>query len=1014
LVAVDRDGSTYVAGTTNSSAFPVLAAIQTNIGGQPLRVSLDQGSTWFSSTIPAPVTALASSANRPNVVFAGTRQGLFKSLDGGKTWSALKAPSSYTAFQINAIVVDPNEPDTLNVATSSGEFKSMDAGLTWRLTAGGPGDVLSSSAARPATLFLVANSILYRTIDGAEKWALLPGAPANVETVACDPGHPDVAFAITYYMNPGLYKTTDGGDTWTKLSLSSVSTYSAHSLAVSSDAVYVTTSKGIAVSRDGGINWSQTTVATQAPLIVVDPSNPRIVYAGIGVVLRTSDSGVSWSTVLSIRQNVSALAVLPGNGNTSVFVGANPGQNAFLTKWSADGSRMIYSTYLGGSFSDTAAAIAVDRAGNAYVTGYTSSTDFPTTTDALQVKNPGSTNAFLMKISPQGDRLLYSTYLGGSAQDAATSITLDGSGNVYLAGYAGSPDFPRTLGDALKEGCAQPLPIGVFAQNNGDAFVAKINIDRGQLVYSTLVGGTCAEQALGVALDSFGNAIVVGVTNSTDFPVTADALEKTHSDVFVETGFLVKLASNGSVVFGTYLGGAGRNTAESVATDAQGDVYVAGSSQGFDSIQFGPPPWPPTGGPFAGFAITQFQVSRAFGFPLSTPGAAYVVKLRHETSARLYLKYLGGTYGEGKDIAVDGAGRVWITGGADEIADSDTMFPLVHPFQAATGTSFVTQVSSDGSTILFSSRAYGVGGLALDRAGNLLVAGEANVVAGCGSAPPTSVCFSEQNAVQLTRLDADVTGITVEDPQPLIPITASNSPYEGIGGGELLVLTGEGFGPKVPVLASLTPDGKLSTSLAGITVTFDGVPAPLLSVEEGRIVCITPLRMGVISPSDSPPGTLIFGTTVMRIQSANGESTPLRLGVLDSAVGVLAVVNADGSVNSPAHPAPAGSVITVYAEGLGFYLSGADGEIANSGSPIVLHYGRTLVAAVGGVQADIVYAGTAPGQIVGVVQFNLRVPVGSPPGAYTAKVGLGTGYSPLTFDYPPEDSATFSLNLGPK
>ena len=278
----------------------------------------------------------------------------------------------------------------------------------------------------------------------------------------------------------------------------SVSTFA---LAANTAAVYVGTDIGVLLSRDGGATWTPDTVTAPTDNIAVDASNPKIVYAASARgIFRSTDGGTTWSISLAVRQNVQTLAIVPTNP-PAVFVGATPGQNIFVTKWSADGKQMLYSTYLGGGFYDFATGIAVDNQGNAYVTGYTFSQDFPVTPGALQTKNSGASNAFLAKVGPQGDRLLYATYLGGSVGDAASAIALDSVGNAYLTGYAGSSDFPVTAGAAqnrLKEKCATLAP----PFNLGDAFVSKINADTSQRVYSTFLGGTCGEQGLGIAVDS--------------------------------------------------------------------------------------------------------------------------------------------------------------------------------------------------------------------------------------------------------------------------------------------------------------------------------------------------------------------------------------------------------------------------------------------------------------------------------------------------------------------------------
>ena len=205
-----------------------------------------------------------------------------------------------------------------------------------------------------------------------------------------------------------------------------------------------------------------------------------------------------------------------------------PTSHAFVTKYNLTGSALVYSTYLGGSTSDGAGGIAVDSSGNAYVTGFTSSTDFPTTPGAFQtVCNGGSGcaqygDAFVTEFNPEGSALVYSTYLGGSTSDGAGGIAVDSSGNAYVTGFTSSTDFPTTPGAFQTvcnggSGCAQ----------YGDAFVTEFNPEGSALVYSTYLGGSNYEQNPGIAVDSSGNAYVTGTTGSTDFPTTPGAFQTT-------------------------------------------------------------------------------------------------------------------------------------------------------------------------------------------------------------------------------------------------------------------------------------------------------------------------------------------------------------------------------------------------------------------------------------------------------------------------------------------------------
>ena len=195
---------------------------------------------------------------------------------------------------------------------------------------------------------------------------------------------------------------------------------------------------------------------------------------------------------------------------------------------------LSYSTYLGGSDEDEGWGIAVDSSGNAYVTGWTYSTDFPTTADAYQSTFNGWTDAFVVKLSASGDNLVYSTYLGGSYEDEGFGIAVDSSGNAYVTGRTYSTDFPTTA-DAYDR-----------TYNGGyyDAFVVKLSASGDNLVYSTYLGGNDWDIGFGIAVDSSGNAYVTGWTRSTNFPTTPNAYQSTYN--YGGDAFVVKFDLGGS------------------------------------------------------------------------------------------------------------------------------------------------------------------------------------------------------------------------------------------------------------------------------------------------------------------------------------------------------------------------------------------------------------------------------------------------------------------------------------
>jgi hypothetical protein len=246
-------------------------------------------------------------------------------------------------------------------------------------------------------------------------------------------------------------------------------------------------------------------------------------------------------------------------------------RDAFLTKLNHMGTALVYSTYIGGSSSDEGRAVAVDGAGNAYMTGDTGSADFPTTPGAFDTAL-NDFDAFVTKLDPTGVALVFSTYLGGAGGEQGFDITIDASENVYVTGSTFSPDFPTTAG-------AFDSTV-----NGTDAFVTKLNPAGSALVFSSYLGGSAIEEGIGIATDSSGNAYVAGITTSLDFPTTSGAFGPSLNG-FCDT-FVTQLDPTGSaLLFSTFLGGSdieceSRNPR--IATDSSGNAYVAGQTLSSD------------------------------------------------------------------------------------------------------------------------------------------------------------------------------------------------------------------------------------------------------------------------------------------------------------------------------------------------------------------------------------------------------------------------------------------------
>jgi hypothetical protein len=350
---------------------------------------------------------------------------------------------------------------------------------------------------------------------------------------------------------------------------------------------------------------------------------------------------------------------------------------AFVTKVNPTGTALVYSTFIGGSNFEWGRGIAIDAAGNAYITGQTKSSNFPTTGGAFDRTFNVDTcprcgidqyDAFVLKLNAAGSALVYSSFLGGFNLDDGMAIAVDGAGNAYVAGETEASNFPTTAG------AFDRTINGAF-----DTFVTKFNATGSALVYSSYLGGSAVEFPSRVAVDTSGNLFFAGSTSSTNFPTTAGAFDRTQNGAF--DVFVTKLNAAGSaLVFSTFLGGSGFDSAGGLGIDSAGNSYVSGGSGSVD--------FPTTPGAFD---------------TLPDGSDAFVTKLNPAGSALIYSTVLGGTDAEGaSSLALEPSGSVWVTGGTGS-ADFPIIVGAADSTHNGMSDVFVSQLNANGSTLLYST-----------------------------------------------------------------------------------------------------------------------------------------------------------------------------------------------------------------------------------------------------------------------------------------------------------------------
>jgi hypothetical protein len=477
--------------------------------------------------------------------------------------------------------------------------------------------------------------------------------------------------------------------------------------------------------------------------ITVDAAGALVAHTAAGD-LRQPPPGV-YQEIAGVRHRVAGDYVVDGEGNIRFRLGTYDASRPVVID-----PILAYSTYLGGTWDDADApfegieGVALDGAGNIYVTGTTQSPDFPTTPGADRTLD-GYRDIFVTKLSPAGT-VLYSTYLGDSCDDAARDIAVDAAGNAYVTGRlnggscyadvagalivkldpAGAVVYASVLGGRLADssighaiavdGQGQAYVTGVANSDThdfpttpgafravecenvypfaGDVFVAKLSADGHSLLYSTIICGGGDDFPTGIALDAAGNAYVAGATASSDFP-TVNPFQAMRRNGSVDiTGFVSKVSPDGSqLLYSTYLGGTESDAIGSIAVDGQGQAYVTGGTLSVD--------FPTTPGVLQEHAGNRHCIE--------TCTDAFVTKIDPTGSALVYSTYLFGELDDGGSrIAVDGGGNAYVVG-----TTNSAYFPIVDAFQASNrglDDAFIAKLNPDATRLVYSSFLGGCGG----------------------------------------------------------------------------------------------------------------------------------------------------------------------------------------------------------------------------------------------------------------------------------------------------------------
>lgn len=670
----------------------------------------------------------------------------------GLSFSDLRIDPNDTNTLLAAVIrINNQKGQTSPAAPVGGVFKSTDGGVNWVRTLGDnhwatdletdPTDFRRQYAALGNSAGDASNGI-YRSINAGSNWTFIDGpwrtraGGAGRIELAMAPSNPKALYvsvqdAANNSANDnqllGIWKTEDAWATppvWGELTpLGNMMTerqwFYDHELIVDTNNPNVLYVGGVHLWKcsdtnarplvweqldnkpDNAIHVDQHAMAwTPPPSAALNSQTmavaPTLAYS---TYLGGTDFDVAHAAAVDSAGNIYVTGETRSSGfpriNSIGPISASSG-DIFVVKLDPTGSRVIYSTVIGGSSGDVGRGIAVDAAGNAYITGSTISTNFPVR-NAYQSVKRAEADAFVAKLNSTGSELTYCSYLGGDDLDQAFDIAVNSQGQAWITGRTFSTNFPT-------QSLIQNHPGGPV-----HVFVAKFGANGNSLLFSTYLGGSGGELANSIALDLAGNAYVTGSTQSNNFRNTAGAYQTTFGGG-LNDAFVACISAAHALVWSTYLGGSGNETGTGIAVDAAGSAYVIGSTS---SANF----------------PRQNPLQPIYGGNAD----AFITKLSPNGRDLVYSTFYGaGGSDGGREIAVDSSGNALIAGatGSDNLAQIPNPNPVQPGGYAGGGDAFVAQINAAGSATLFftylgGSREDTLRGMALDATGrNVYVAGD--------------------------------------------------------------------------------------------------------------------------------------------------------------------------------------------------------------------------------------------------------------------------------------------------